>query len=252
VAQPAAFKLRHRFEVGKTLHYFSKTVERGRIEVTIEMQTAWTATKVRPSGEGEVEVVVESYTQRVFPASTLSPDVRRMNEGLAGARFKLLIPPDGRGVEHLGQQGVPELAGPTLASLKLAVAAHVLRLPEDKVSAGKRWSREQQADPDAGPRGITSRSNWRVLSVRHQGAKTMLELVCLTSMEPAPLRIKGLLTTTKTEFHYSYLWNVTDGVLDGVTSTGNSVLRSETEPDAGAFGPPHKTTFEASLRLLER
>ena len=79
-----------------------------------------------------------------------------------------------------------------------------------------------------------------------------VELVCLATMEPGPLRIEGRLVKNTTEFHYSYLWNETEGVLEGLTSRGSTTTVTEAPPDAGRQRGDltQRTTFEARLRLV--
>jgi len=132
----------------------------------------------------------------------------------------------------------------------MTLTSHVLRLPEEPVSSGKRWEIQRTPAADAGPGAVTTRNRWRVLSIRRTGERRLVELVCLATMEPAPTRLKGKRVLNRTEFHYSYLWDATNGVLEGLTSRGETILRTETAPDAGTYEAPRSSGFEGSLELL--
>ena len=254
-ARPETIKLRHGFKVGQELRYDSRTVERTAVEVTIDMRSRWHVVKARPDG-AEIEVTIERYSQRVFPPlEKTPPDVAKLNKGLSGARFRLAVSTDGRHVEHLGHEGVPQVSEFSIEGLRTTLASHILKLPEEPVRAGQRWTTKTLPPPDAGPGGVTSRSQWRVLSIQQRGGLRMVELVCLATMEPGPLHVDGVLVKTKTEFHYAYLWNDTEGILESLTSKGSTTTLSEPLPDAGpdAGGKASATQhidYEASVKLL--
>lgn len=249
---PARVELRHRFVPGTVHRYESKTTEQGFAETTVELRYTWKVTGVRPSGAGEIQIGIEHYRYRVFPAAPagLPRDANLLNKGLAGARFELLVPSDGRGVKHLGQAGVPDVSPASLETLRMTLESHVLRLPQEPVSSGKRWTVERSPAADAGPGSVKSLSRWRVLSVRRTGTARLVELVCLSTMEPAVVLVKGRRVASRTEFHYSYLWDATGGVLEGLTSRGETVVKTEAGPDAGTYGEPRSNQFVGSLRLL--
>lgn len=245
--------LRHGFKAGRELRYDSRTVERSAYEVTIEMRSRWRVSKVRTGGAAELGVTIERYTQRAYPPlEKLPPDVAKLNQGLAGAGFRLLVSPDGREIEHLGHEGLPEVSDFSIEALQNTLGSHILKLPEKAIRLGQRWTAETLPLADAGPGGVTSRSQWRVLSLRPTIAGRLVELVCLSTMEPGPLRVEGRLVKNRTEFHYSYLWNETEGVLEGLTSSGSTTTVTEAAPDASARTEDltQRTTFEARLRLV--
>lgn len=249
--RPRALELRHRFEPGRVVQYASKTVERGAIEITIEMQTRWKTLNVRPDGSGEVEVTVTRYDQRAFPHAKLPREAVLLNKSLAGAKFRMAISADGRDVEHLGHEGVPEVSDFGIEALRTTLRSAVLRLPEEQVHSGKRWTVERHPPPDAGPGGVTSRSRWRVLSTRPRGEETLVELVCLSTMTPGELRIEDKVVQNRTEFHYQYVWNATKGLLEGMTSSGStSTLSRPAGEEDGGIPRRERVSFEASLRLL--
>jgi hypothetical protein len=251
---PASIELRHRFVKGRTLRYDSKTVERGTVETTIDMQYLWTETGVRPSGEGEVEISIARYQYRVFPTGERGTplDARVMNEKLVGASFRLLVSPDGHDVQHLGVEGLPDITPASVEALRLTLTGHVLRLPADHVVPGKRWTVEHRPAPDAGPGALHTENQWRVLSVRRVADRQVLDLVCLSVMTPQPMRVEGRRVVNRTEFHYAYQWSSTEGILEGLTSRGETEVRTETAPDSGVFEEPRRVRFEGTLRLVDR
>jgi hypothetical protein len=217
------------------------------------MRSRWRVSKVRENGTAELGVTIERYKQRAYPSpEKMPPDVAKLNAELAGARFRLLVSSDGREIEHLGHEGVPDVSDFSVEALQTTLASHILKLPQKAIRAGQRWTAETTPPPDAGPGGVTSRSQWRVLSVRPSIGGRLVELVCLATMEPGPLRVEGRLVKNTTEFHYSYLWNETEGVLEGLTSRGSTTTVTEAPPDAGARRGDltQQTTFEARLRLV--
>ncbi len=247
--RPATVELRYRFQLGRERRFESETVERGGREITITMRTRWTARSVRADGTGEIDVVVESYRYRVFPPSPIPADAVRLNDSLAGARFRLAVSPDGRHVEHLEHEDVPEVSSGSVGALQATLASHVLRLPIDPVRSGQRWTRETTPAADAGPEAIHGRSQWRVISIRPRGSHRMVELSCLSTMAPGLLTAGNQLIRTQTEFHYSYLWNATEGYLEELTSRGENVTTVREQGDAGAMAS-ERVAFEARLRLL--
>jgi hypothetical protein len=250
-AQPRAVKLRHRFEVGRVLRYETKTVERGPVEITIETQTQWQTLRRRPDGAGEVEVTIARYRQQAFPSTQLASEAAILNERLAGARFRMVVSADGRDVEHLGHEGVPEVSDFSVEALRTTLRSVVLRLPDDPLRSGQRWTVEHESSPDAGAAAITSRSQWRVLSVRPRGREQLVELVCLSTMEPEELRLGEKLVRNRTEFHYDYLWNATAGALERMTSSGSTLTVSRPLESADA-GPlrRERVRFEARVRKI--
>ena len=240
--------LRHRFEPGDLLRYESVTVERGRSEVTIRMRTGWRVAARRPSGEGELLVTVESYSQSVTPPTELPADVSTMNRDLAGARFRLLVSADGREVEDLGEERLPTLSPASVEALRVTLRSHVLRLPEGPVEQGQRWSVDLQPGADAGPGALTTRSRWRVLSVRPEQRRRPVELVCFSTMQSAPIRVEQGMVTSRTEIRYSYLFDAAAGRLERLTSRGESVVTMV--PSAGSPGGEDRTRLEATVRLV--
>lgn len=228
--QPEALRLRHRFVEGRQLRYDSRTVEHRGHDVIIEMRTRWRVDAVGDDGSGELSVEIERYSQRLFPPTLqLASEAERLNEGLAGARFRLRVSADGRQVDHLGHQKVPEVSAFTVEALRTSLSGHVLRLPDQEVRTGQRWSTERQAAPDAGPGRVSSRSRWRVIAVTSRAGMQMVELACLSTMAPGPLRHQGQLVRNQTDFHYSYLWNATRGYLESLGSSGETVTVVEGE-----------------------
>lgn len=217
------------------------------------MRSRWRVSKVRRGGAAELGVTIERYRQRAYPPfEKLPPDVAKLNQGLAGAGFRLLVSPDGREIEHLGHEGLPDISDFSVEALQNTLASHILKLPEKAIRVGQRWTAETLPLADAGPGGVTSRSQWRVLSIRPSIGGRLIELVCLSTMEPGPLRVEGRLVKNLTEFHYSYLWNETEGVLEGLTSSGTTTTVAEAAPDAGTGTDEltQRTTFDARLRLV--
>jgi hypothetical protein len=257
---PRALLLRHVFRQGLELRYESTTVERGVSEVTITMRTRWRVARVTEGGAAELEAEIERYEQRVFPRpaeTSATPDPAALGRALEGARFLLRVSPDGRRIEHLGHEGLPALSDFAVRGIEASLASHVLKLPVEPVHDGQRWSVEAPAASagDAAAAPAVSRSQWRVLSIRQRdGADTFVELVCLATIEPPPRRVGGRAARDLTEFHYAYLWNATDGVLDSLTSTGSTTTTTAPPPDGGRDGggepETRRTSFEARLRLL--
>jgi hypothetical protein len=251
-APPAKVRLAYQFEPGQVQRYQVKTMERGRAEITIEMDYRWRVLRRLDTGHGEVEVEFERYQFKVFPYSDQYAEAEVMNRGLKGARFRMDVSPDGRQVRHLGHEGLPAISAAQVEALRTTVRNHILRLPSKAISAGERWVTEfspPAGEADGGGGSVTSRSQWRVLAVRSQGGKKMVELVCLTNMVPEPLKVQGATLRTETEFHYSYLWNATSGQLDSLTSSGKtkSWLVGQNQAEAGE---PTRTAFEGRVRLL--
>ena len=251
-AEDPTVVLRYRFEKGRQLRYESTTVERGRFDVTIAMLTRWTVDGVRPSGAGDLTVTVESYRHTVFPSRDLPPDVATLNRALRGARFRMRISDDGASVEHLGAEELPPVSEASIEALRATLSSHVLKLPGRPVTLGQRWSVEKGPGADAGPGALSSRSRWRVLSLRRQGSRRPVELVCLSTMDvgPMPVSDHGGLATSSTEFHYNYLFDAAAGVLEALTSAGSATTKTVGIPDAGS--DEQSTTFEGKLRLLPR
>ena len=252
-APPAKVRLAYQFEPGRVQRYQVKTMERGRAEITIEMDYRWRVLRRLATGHGEVEVEFERYRFKVFPRSDQYAEAEAMSRGLKGARFRMDVSPDGRQVRHLGHEGLPAISAAQIEALRTTVRNHILRLPSKAISAGERWVTEfsppaGETDGGAGA-AVTSRSQWRVLSVRSQRGQQIVELVCLTNMVPQPLQVQGASLRTETEFHYSYLWNATSGHLDSLTSSGNtrSWLVGQKQ---GETGEPTQTAFEGRVRLL--
>lgn len=252
-SEPESLLLRHGFKVGRELRYDSRTMERSSHEVTIDLRSRWKVTKIGPGGAAELLVTIERYSQRVFPPTEkISPDVTAQNKGLAGARFKIVVSPDGREIEHLSNEGVPQISDFSVEALRSTLGSHILRLPEKEIRVGQRWTVNTNPPDDAGPGGVKSTSQWRVLSSRPSLDHRLVELVCLSTMEPGVMRLKGSRVTNMTEFHYSYLWDETVGVLQGLTSSGKTVTVVEPEGDAGGEAASQTTIFEARLTLLNR
>ena len=241
-------QLRYRFEKGRRLRYESTTVEHGRFDITIRMRTEWSVEQVDPSGTGTLAVRIEHYRHQAFPPRDLPADVLALNKGLAGARFRLRVTSNGGGVEHLGAEELPAVSEVTIEAVRSTLRSHVLKLPESVVRHGQRWTVERLAGADAGPGAISTRSRWRILSLRRQGDKRMVEMVCLSTMEPRPMKLRGGEVVSSTEFHYQYLFDAAAGILEGLHSSGSTTIQARGVPDAGSG--MERTTFEARLRLL--
>jgi len=248
-ANPRAYRLRYDFEKGWARRYDSRTVETGLYEVTIEMRHHLVVSKAPPSGDGELEILIERYRQSVVPARQLPEDTITLNRSLAGATFEMSVSADGARVEHRGQRDLPPpLSEGTVEALKATLSSHVLKLPEKAVRPGQRWTVSREGDP-ASPGSLSTTSQWRVLSARDVDGSTKVELVCLSTMEATPMPLEGgVVAHNSMEFHYAFVWNATEGFLESLRSSGSTSTWTVRE---GA-GPSAKqvTRFEGDLRLI--
>jgi hypothetical protein len=249
-AEPAPVLLRYRFQPGRVLRYESSTTERGANETTITMRTRW-ETQRRQGDAAEILVAVERYDQVVSPREALDAETATLNRELAGARFRVRVSDDGRSVEHLGAEGVPEVSPARVEALRVTLTNHLLRLPRSRVRLGQRWTVETASGaPDAGASAAGSRSRWRVLAVLPEARRLRVELFCVSSTEPEPMKIGSGSVRAFSEFRYRYVFDAAAGLLEEIESNGSTTMRLEGLPDTSVSAEPIE--YQGRLRLLAR